>query len=108
MDSFFLESTFKDQINPKRQTAGPREGGSPELDLAAWTRSAETTRIVCDFSAADGLPSRRARWLQARRATADAPETRVEATGGCQRACRLGGRPCSELAGREDTAANGP
>jgi hypothetical protein len=31
--SFFLESTFKDQINPKRQTAGPPEGGSPELDL---------------------------------------------------------------------------
>jgi hypothetical protein len=30
---FFLESTFKDQINPKRQTAGPLEGGSPELDL---------------------------------------------------------------------------
>ncbi len=30
---FFLESTFKDQINPKRQTAGPPEGGSPELDL---------------------------------------------------------------------------
>ncbi len=30
---FFLESTFKDQINPKRQTAGPHEGGSPELDL---------------------------------------------------------------------------
>ena len=28
-----LESTFKDQINPKRQTAGPPEGGSPELDL---------------------------------------------------------------------------
>ena len=32
---FFLESTFKDQINPKRQTAGPPEGGSPELDLAS-------------------------------------------------------------------------
>jgi hypothetical protein len=31
--SVFLESTFKDQINPKRQTAGPPEGGSPELDL---------------------------------------------------------------------------
>ncbi len=28
--SLFLESTFKDQINPKRQTAGPPEGGSPE------------------------------------------------------------------------------
>jgi peptidoglycan/LPS O-acetylase OafA/YrhL len=26
-DTFFLESTFKDQINPKRQTAGPHEGG---------------------------------------------------------------------------------
>jgi hypothetical protein len=34
--SFFLESTFKDQINPKRQTAGPPEGGSPELDLASF------------------------------------------------------------------------
>ena len=33
---FFLESTFKDQINPKRQTAGPPEGGSPELDLASF------------------------------------------------------------------------
>ena len=32
---FFLESTFIDQINPKRQTAGPHEGGSPELDLEA-------------------------------------------------------------------------
>ncbi len=32
---FFLESTFKDQINPKQQTAGPPEGGSPELDLEA-------------------------------------------------------------------------
>ncbi len=32
---FFLESTFKDQINPNRQTAGPPEGGSPELDLAS-------------------------------------------------------------------------
>ena len=32
---FFLESTFIDQINPKRQTAGPHEGGSPELDLAS-------------------------------------------------------------------------
>jgi len=31
-----LESTFKDQINPKRQTAGPPEGGSPELDLASF------------------------------------------------------------------------
>jgi hypothetical protein len=30
---FFLESTFKDQINPKRQTAFPPEGGPPELDL---------------------------------------------------------------------------
>jgi hypothetical protein len=29
------ESTFKDQINPKRQTAAPPEGGSPELDLAS-------------------------------------------------------------------------
>jgi hypothetical protein len=35
LGSFFLESTFKDQINPKRQTAGPPEGGSPELDLAS-------------------------------------------------------------------------
>jgi hypothetical protein len=34
--TFFLESTFKDQINPKRQTAGPPEGGSPELDLASF------------------------------------------------------------------------
>ena len=33
---FFLESTFIDQINPKRQTAGPPEGGSPELDLASF------------------------------------------------------------------------
>ena len=33
---FFLESTFKDQINPTRQTAGPCEGGSPELDLASF------------------------------------------------------------------------
>ena len=32
--AFFLESTFKDQINPKRQTAGP-QWGSPELDLAS-------------------------------------------------------------------------
>ena len=30
--SWQLESTFKDQINPKRQTAGPQRG-SPELDL---------------------------------------------------------------------------
>jgi hypothetical protein len=36
---FFLESTFKDQINPKRQTAGPPEGGSPELDLASYRLS---------------------------------------------------------------------
>ena len=28
----FLESTFIDQNNPKRQTAGPRRG-SPKLDL---------------------------------------------------------------------------
>jgi hypothetical protein len=34
LTKLFLESTFKDQINPKRQTAGPPEGGSPELDLA--------------------------------------------------------------------------
>ncbi len=34
LSGFFLESTFKDQINPKRQTAGRPEGGSPELDLA--------------------------------------------------------------------------
>ncbi len=34
-NTFFLESTFKDQIDPKRQTAGPAEGGSPELDLAS-------------------------------------------------------------------------
>ena len=32
--AFFLESTFIDQINPKRQTAGP-QWGSPELDLAS-------------------------------------------------------------------------
>jgi hypothetical protein len=32
-----LESTFKDQINPKRQTAGP-QWGSPELDLVTtWS-----------------------------------------------------------------------
>ena len=30
---FFLESTFIDQNNPKRQTAGPRRG-SPKLDLS--------------------------------------------------------------------------
>jgi hypothetical protein len=31
---FFWKARFnKDQINPKRQTAGPPEGGSPELDL---------------------------------------------------------------------------
>ncbi len=36
---FFLESTLKDQINPKRQTAGPPEGGSPELDLASYRLS---------------------------------------------------------------------
>ena len=30
--AFFLESTFIDQNNPKRQTAGPRRG-SPKLDL---------------------------------------------------------------------------
>jgi hypothetical protein len=35
----FLESTFIDQINPKRQTAGPPEGGSPELDLASYRLS---------------------------------------------------------------------
>ncbi len=34
--AFFLESTFIDQINPKRQPAGPPEGGSPELDLDKW------------------------------------------------------------------------
>ena len=33
---FFLESTFKDQINPKRQTADPL-WGSPELDLVEWS-----------------------------------------------------------------------
>ena len=31
--AFFLESTFIDQNNPKRQTAGPRRG-SPKLDLS--------------------------------------------------------------------------
>ncbi len=32
LGSFFLESTFIDQNNPKRQTAGP-QWGSPKLDL---------------------------------------------------------------------------
>ncbi len=42
---FFLESTFKDQINPKRQTAGgPHEGGSPEVPVE--TRSRHSTRAV--------------------------------------------------------------
>jgi hypothetical protein len=33
IQAFFLESTFIDQNNPKRQTAGPRRG-SPKLDLS--------------------------------------------------------------------------
>jgi hypothetical protein len=38
---FFLESTFIDQNNPKRQTAGPRRG-SPKLDLTANLRVLRT------------------------------------------------------------------
>jgi len=38
LGDFFLESTFIDQINPKRQTAGP-QWGSPELDLASYRLS---------------------------------------------------------------------
>ena len=60
-----LESTFIDQINPKRQTAGPHEGGSPELDLAlnhltnlkwprAWLRR---TRLFKLLSVAAGYYS---------------------------------------------------
>jgi hypothetical protein len=51
---------------------------------AEWR--AETMQIVCDFSAADGfrrdghIDNRRARG-----ATADAPETQIEAARGCPR-----------------------
>jgi hypothetical protein len=49
LEPFFLESTFKDQINPKRQTAGPPEGGSPELDL----ENAETSFASASAPALD-------------------------------------------------------
>jgi hypothetical protein len=59
-----LESTFIDQINPKRQTAGPYEGGSPELDLASFRLSpkaepdAETAPLLARWVVlpATGLP----------------------------------------------------
>ena len=65
MSAFFLllESTFKDQINPKRQTAGPREGGSPELDLVRvsmhadgkhWQPRAEPHSLVPGYHAGAG------------------------------------------------------
>ena len=66
---------------------------------------AETKRIECDFSAADGLQSRRARSLQARRRS----KLHVAACASTE-ACRFKLDGCShaEVAGREDAAAIGP
>ncbi len=94
-----MESTFKDQINPKRQTAGPPEGGSPELSggVDLWKVPwALPVRLRVGMMAADR-----------RRPLAAGPPTRAECAppGVCHRATVTEGRTNDELEKRTGTVA---